>query len=255
MKIFLVIATVFMVLLTPEMSAQTLGTLLQQVRTANAQTGLPSDVTLMGTLTDQTGKVQSLQVQIKGKDKIRYDIGSGKDRRVTIFNANDGWTIVGKKIEALPPHASVRRPSLIPVLDLLTELANPKLLATDQGLKVIGPQTVRQLTLLLPDQRVKERALGRKLDETVEFYFDPTTLLVLRTVSVQRTHEDMDAMVSSILDFSNYQRINNVAIPFRIVNTTGSTAIGARQSTLVLTNAVLNTNIADSVFTPAGGVQ
>jgi hypothetical protein len=236
-------------------SAQTLGTLLQQVRTSNAQTGLPTDVTLIGTLTDQDGKVQSIQIQIKGKDKIRYDIGTGKDRRVTIFNANEGWTIVGKHLQALPPHASVRRPSLIPVLDLLTELENPKLLAADQGLKVVGTQTMRQVTLLLPDQRGKERALGRKLDETVEFYFDPTTMLILRTVSVQRTHEDMDAMVSSILDFSNYQRIGNVAIPFRIVNTTGSAAVGARQSTLILTNAVLNTNIQDIVFTPAGGLQ
>lgn len=232
------------------LSSQTSVGLLQQFRMANAKNGLPLDITLVGTLKDQTGGIQPIEVQIKGKDKMRFVIGSGNDRRITIYSRNEGWVAAGKNIQALQEHASVRRPTLIPVLDLLAEIDNPKLLATDQGFKSLGSQTVRHVSLSLPDP-ARQRSLGRRLDENLDVYFDPATMLVVRTVRLRRSEENMDYQVSSIMEFSDYRIVSNVAIPFRIINTIGS----SHQSTLLITSAVINTNIQDRVFTPAGGLQ
>ncbi len=236
-------------LASPALSGQSATGLLQQFRTANARLGLPKDVTLTGTVRDHTGKTQSVEILIKGKDKMRFTAGAGKEQRITIYNRNEGWIVVDKKIQALQEHSSVRRPTIIPALDLLVEMDSPKLIANDQGFKSIGPQSVRHVMLSLPDPASK-RSFGRKLDENLDVYFDPATMLVVRTQRLRRAEENMDYQVPSIMEFSDYRMVENVAVPFRIVNT-----IGNSQSTLTLISVVFNRNLQNSVFTPAGGVQ
>jgi len=225
---------------------------LQQVHSTNLQGGaLPTDVTLTGVMTDETGKTEPYMVRIKGTNKIRYDIGFGDSQRVTVYNANQGWTLVNKKLKALQESTSVRRPTLIPALDLLNEYANPRLVTTDGGTGAIGPQIVRHLSLFLPDA-AKSRPFGRKLDESEDVYFDPATNLVVRTQHFNRVEENMDVQVPSTLDFSDYRLIGNVAIPFHIVNTTGSATLGGtHQKTVVFNQAQINANIPDSVFSAA----
>ena len=236
-----------------ELAGQSARDIVLQLRDGSVQGALPTDVTLRGTVTDEFGTAKPLLVRIKGTDKIRFEIGTGPNRRVTVFNANEGWTQVGTKLQALPQHSSVRRPSLIPILDLVGEASNPRLQVVDRGMKSIGQRTVQQVSLSLPDLQTT-RSFGRKLDENLDVFIDPSTLLVVRTQRFLRSQENMDLPVPSVLEFSDYRRVGNLAVPFRIVNTTGTQQGGLHQKTFVITEAVLNTNVADSNFR-AGGTQ
>jgi len=244
------LTSIITVLAVPCFSQDT-ATLLQRVKTANVRGALPQDVTISGTLTDDSGNTQPIQMQIKGKDKIRTEIGTGKTRRITIFNGNQGWTQVGDQLQALPQHASVRRPSLIPMLDLLSEIDSPQLIAADRGLKAIGQQNARQISLTLPDPATV-RAFGRKLDENLEVFIDPVSMLVVRTERLNRSMENMDFLIPSVLEFSDYRVVGNLAVAFRIVNTTGTPDIGMHQKIMVISQVQLNTSIPDSAFLPGG---
>lgn len=214
----------------------------------------PVDVLLEGTLTHEKGS-QPIRILIKDRDKMRYEIGAEPDLVVTIFNSNRGWTIQGKRVRELPQHSSVRRPTLIPALDLISEVNNPALQTTNQGLKARGQQTAYHVSLVLPDT-AEQRFLGRKLDETLEVFIDPATSLVVRTERLRRTQENMDLQIPSALDFGDYRLVDKTLyVPFHIVNTSGNSVVGMHQSTLIIARASINTGMSDSLFEPAKDMQ
>jgi len=71
--------------------AQTPMTLLQQAQAAHVRGTMPADITITGTTTDERGVASPLTIAIKGKDKIRYEVGTGATKVITIFNSNQGW--------------------------------------------------------------------------------------------------------------------------------------------------------------------
>ena len=60
--------------------------------------------------------------RLKGKDKIRYELGTGPKTAISIYNG--GSASVGKPISA---HASVRRAMEIPFLDLEKVVLNQQI--------------------------------------------------------------------------------------------------------------------------------
>jgi hypothetical protein len=227
--------------------------LLEAVRAAAVRGPLPADLTIEGTVIDAKG-VKQIRILIKDRRKIRYELGAGPTLQITIFDNNQGWSIQGTRIQALQDHTSIRRPTIIPIFDLLAELENARLIGVDHGIKVRGSQAARHVTLTLPDS-VQPRPFGRRLDETVDFFFDPVTFQVVRTERVRRSEENMDLQIPSILEFSDYRLVGNLYVPFRVLNVTGNAIVGQHQSTLIVSSVNLNSNLPDSLFSPAEGGQ
>jgi len=136
----------------------------------------------------------------------------------------------------------------------LAELQNPNLVTVGRGLQTLGSQTVQHVSLALPDP-VARRVFGRKLDENLEVFLDPQTMLIVRTDRLGRSEQDIDMRIPSTLEFSDFRNVGNITIAFRIVNTTGTSEIGTHRSTVVVSSVQLNSSIPDSVFLPAGGSQ
>jgi len=62
---------------------------------------------------------------LKGKNKIRYELGLTPRQTLSIYSAGAGWTGSERNVKPVAPHAAVRRPMELPVLDVIDELGDP----------------------------------------------------------------------------------------------------------------------------------
>lgn len=212
---------------------------------------LPADVILTGKLTDPSGAVQPFRITIKGKDKVRYEIGAGSSLETTILSKGAGSRQAGGKLELLQPYSAIQRPALVPFLDLLAEADTPTLQVTDRGAASLGPVSTRRYTLKLPDPAPRQRMYGRPLDEEVDFYIDPVSGLVVRSERWLMAENSMDVRFRAITDFADYRSVQGAAIAFRIVTTVN---VPSRkqpfQTVYAVENAILNSGVPESTFSP-----
>ena len=227
-------------------------TVLRQSLAAHAGAqGLPADLTIQGQVTDTSG-TRALRMRVKGKDKLRYELGVTSRLTVSIFNAGAGWTGPETNLKPVFEHAAVlRRAVEVPFLDVTADVGDSRFRARDLGQKRIGTATVHHFALRLIDPiPVERRFLRRPLHQDMEIFIDASTNLIVRTQRMQAADNSMDFRVPVILDFSDYRQVGALAIPFRIVTTIGNQYSGIRQSTLVIQSVLVNQGIADSVFRP-----
>jgi hypothetical protein len=230
-------------------SAATAALVRQTLQAHRGAGNLPADLTIQGQVTDKSG-TRPLRIQIKGADKVRYELGSGTRTVVSIFNGRSGWTGSPTTLKALPEHAATHRAAQIPFLDVITEIGNARFKAFDRGLERVGQSTLRHIAIRVNDPKPQQRFLNRALNEEVEIFIDPGTNLIIRSQRMLAADNSMDFRVPSILDFSDYRVVNGLVIPFRIANTVGTVHSGMYPSTWVIQSVAVNQGIADSVFEP-----
>jgi hypothetical protein len=223
--------------------------MLRQILRSHGAVTLPSDFVLQGQITDRSGR-RSLRMQVKGKNQIRYEQTQGTRTTVSIFNAGRAWSGPTGSLKPLWEHASVRRPMELPFLDIVNEVGDRRLKIRYVGTEVLGTRTVLHFALRYLDLTPQKRFLNRALDEEADFFADASTGLIVRSQRMQAANDSMDFRVPSVLDFSDYRPVNGLMIPFRIVNTVGTSSSGIYQSTVVVQSVLLNQGIADSVFLP-----
>lgn len=246
--ICVVIATL---IVTLPASGQNSVALLQQALKANLDGGsFPQDVTILADQTDDRGATQPVRIQVKGKDRIRYEIGAGRSLRTTIFAAGAGWSIVNAKSQQLETHSALRRPTFLPFLDLIADVDRPRMEIAYQGFAPLGGVSAHKFTLTIRDSNPRQRMFGMALDESVQFFMDTTTLLILRSVRMRAAENDMNFRQPSVLEFSDYRKVGRFSVPFRIVNTIGTAALGLHQTTLVVRSVLFDQGLQDSLFLP-----
>src|SRR2546425_13351073 len=82
---------------------------VQQTLLAHVDTsGLPGDLTAQGQLSDPSG-TRPLRIFIKGKDRIRYEVGSGGGTTTTIYSGGAAWTGTSTAMKSLPDHVALHR--------------------------------------------------------------------------------------------------------------------------------------------------
>jgi len=231
--------------LTPDATAKILKAVLQ----AHYGPGsAPTDVTGVGRLTQGSQPAQTFRFFIKGTQQMRYEFGDGTSPSISIFKSGQGSRGLQSQMRAIEDHASEAHASLLPFLDLLSEAGNPALEASYEGLKSLAGAPVYHFALSLRDKSASIRLLRRPLDEQADFYVDARTLLVVRSVHYRYAENNLELRVPSVLDFSDYRSVNGVHVPFRIVNTVGSSYLGLTQSVLVLQSVAFNQGIPESLF-------
>jgi hypothetical protein len=209
---------------------------------------LPTDLILTGQVTDAVS-TQPFRITTKGKDQVRYEIGTTPTLVTTTQTKGSGWTETGKKVTLLQPYAAVRRPALVPFLDLLAEADNQRLQVTDRGTFSIGNVLTRRFTLKLPDLTPDVRLFRRPLDEETDVYVDPASSLVVRAESWIAADNNPDAKARNVWEFADYQTVAGFTIPFQIRNTVLIPGQPARPRVYVVTTAIVNSGVPDSTFT------
>jgi hypothetical protein len=211
---------------------------------------LPADLILTGQVTDPTGGVLPFKITIKGKDNVRYEVGTGSALVTTILSKGAGSRQAGGKlVELLQPYSAMQRPALVPFFDLLAEADTPTLQVTDRGAVSLGSLGARRYTMKLPDPAPRTRLYARPLDEEVDLYIDPSSSLVMRSERWLMAENSMDVRFRASTDFADYRNVQGLAIPFQIVT---SVLVPSRKqpfrSTYVVAGAILNSGVPDSIF-------
>src|SRR5262245_66400331 len=75
--------------------------MVQQILASHiGPSGLPSDFVIQGQVTDASA-TKSLRIQVKGKDKIRYEQTQSGRTAISMFNAGTGWSGVATDLKPL----------------------------------------------------------------------------------------------------------------------------------------------------------
>jgi hypothetical protein len=230
-------------------NVQSTQSVLQQTLLAHVPRTAVLDITAVGTITNASGFTEAVTVSAKGTSAIRMDFPV--EKRSVFYSGQQGWTInsAGKTVR-IEPHAALRRPTLFPFLDLITEVANPQLQIVDGGTQTLNGHNVRRLILSLPDPTPNIRLFKIPLDEALDVYIDNQSYLVTRSIRYRTTDGNVNLKIPSVLDFSDYRSVSGAQIPFKIVNTIGTTHTGISTSTLVFQSVTINSGLTDSLFAP-----
>jgi hypothetical protein len=249
----LIVSTLFVACVATGVAAQVPQSAVQAIlaRLAPGKT-LPNDLIITGQLTDPSGVVQPFRITTKGKDQVLYETGTGPSHVSTTTSKGNGWTVVGNKFTLLKTYTAMQRLKILPFLDLLAEADAPSLQVTDKGPFLIGTIPTRLYTLRLPDPTPNVRLIGRPFDEQTDFYVDPASSLVVRSVRLFMAENSMDIRTQVITDFSDYRNVQGFAIPFRIVETSNFAARKPVQALYVIQNVTVNSSVPDSTFAAPG---
>ena len=240
-----VIVSAALLLMLPALSAaQGLETILHEAFDLGLGTksGLPLDLALSGQFTDGAGKAQPMKILIKGRN-MRYDTGDETNKTTTIFRDGEVWSVTEDGARKLGAETMVRRPTIIPILDLVQEVRTPGVEISAAQTMKLGEMLVQRVEITLPGTRPEDH-------EKLSVYVETTTKLIVRTERFRRAVDNPRLQIPSVLDFADYRAAGGLMIPFKIVNTMGSERTGLSQSVLTLDSVTIDEGIADSMFDP-----
>ncbi len=214
-----------------------------------------SDVTLTGSATWIAGsdtETGPATLQAKGTGESRVDLNLSGSTRTEIRN---------DIAAAFPQGASIQNGSgqiswamhncwtsaswFFPTLSLLSGTSDPSLVFSYIGQESRGGASVQHLRLYryLTGWRPDFAALTQRVSIT-DFYLDATTLLPIAVTFSTHPDDDADTDVSLEIDFSNYQSVNAVQVPFHIQKLIS----GGLALDVVVTNVSLNSGLSDNLF-------
>lgn len=126
-----------------------------------------------------------------------------------------------------------------PIFKVNNALSDQTTTVIDLGLVKLGNVQARQI-------QIQQNSAGTLSKNTqTNYFFDPTSFLILRTQDA--AHPDDDAVnggTKHILDFNNYQNVNGLLAAFGI-----SQSLGGQQTWSVqLSSLAFNTGLSDSDF-------
>jgi len=231
--------------------SQTAETIVRQTLEAHGR-ALVTDIMAIGSTTTSLGVTEPVTLYAKGLDAIRIETGSATSSKVFVIKGRQGSAGAEGNDKALNPDGQRYRPVEFPFLDLLAEVDHPNVVLTYLGRTTLGGRPVHHVAVHLTDPKAAERFLRRAHEERVEYFIDVEHLLVLRSVRLRQSEQSMDLRLPLTADYGDYRRVQNVAVPFRVVQTLGG---GTRtfQVTTEYSTVSINPNTSDSMFVPRIG--
>jgi hypothetical protein len=202
-----------------------------------------ADFTLSGNVTRTAGsdvQTGSATLYGKGQNESRLDLGLSGGERTEIRN----YTGASPQGQWLGPDGTVT-PFVqfncltdaiwfFPALSSLASASDPH-----QTLSYVGLETQNGSSV----QHLRSLWFGQQISQT-DLYLDATTLLPV-SISIN-VHPDDDSSINIPVQvqFSNYQRVNSVLVPYHVQQFLN----GGLLLDITVTNAVLNSGLSDNLF-------
>jgi hypothetical protein len=213
-----------------------------------------SDVTLTGNATwiagsdNETGPAT---LYAKGAAESRSDLNLTAGMRTDIRNDTAGFpqgasSVSGGALQAWALHNCwINASWFFPALSFLSTTSDPTLVFSYIGLETRGNGNVQHIQVYryLSGQKANTISLTQQVS-TMDVYLDANSLLPVAYVF--NTHPDDDATTNIAVeaDFSNYQSVGGVQVPFHIQKLIqGSLAVD-----ITVTGATVNSGLPDSLF-------
>jgi len=219
-----------------------------------------ADVTLTGTATRIAGSdvgTGTFTLKALGTLDSRMDLSLSSGTRSEIRNASSGtpqgsWLAPNGSVSNMAMHNCFTDAAwFFPALTVLSQTSNPNLSITYIGLEAKNGVSVQHLRFasvgaVQPTARAGLRGPVASLAtlSSTDVYLDSSSLLPVALAF--STHPDNDVLtnIPVEVDFSNYQAVNGVQIPFHIQKFLN----GSLFLDLTIQAATLNSGLTDSVF-------
>ena len=211
-----------------------------------------NDITLTGTAIRTAGSdIESGSITLKalGNQASRFDLALASGTRSEIRNASGGvpqgsWIAPDGVSHAMANHNMYTDAAwFAPQLTVLSQLSNPNLTLSYIGQETRAGVPVQHLHFAFQPAVADPTGLIQGLS-TEEVYLDASTFLPVAFSF--NTHPDNDAgtNIPVEIDFSNYQQVNGVQIPFHVQKFLNGTLF----LDVTIQSAVLNSGIPTSDF-------
>jgi len=213
-----------------------------------------SDVTLNATATRTAGsdvEAGTMTLKALGAGESRFDLNSASGTRSEVRNLSNGaggfWIGLDGVTHPVASHNCLTDASwFFPPLSILSELSSPGLIITYVGEETRAGTTVHHLHFIF-QSAVPSTSLTAPLVQQLsaeDYYLDAASLLPVALTF--NTHPDNNALASIPIevDFSNYQVVDGIKIPFRIQEFFNGTLF----LDITIQSAVLNSGLTDATF-------
>jgi hypothetical protein len=223
-----------------------------QAMAALSPTTQVSDITLTGTATRTVGsEVESGSITLKalGNPDSRLDLVETSGTRSEIRNNSTSvpqgsWITPDGVSHAMAYHNMLTDAAwFVPQLTVLSQLSNPNLIVSYVGAETRAGAAVQHLHFAVQSATVDPTGLLQGLGAE-DVYLDASTYLPVALTFNAHPDNDAGTNISVEIDFSNYQQVNGVQIPFHVQKFLN----GPLFLDVTVQSAVVNSGIPPSVF-------
>jgi hypothetical protein len=212
-----------------------------------------NDVTLTGTVVRTAGSdvgTGSITLKALGTSQARLDLNLSDGQRSEIRNLPNGipqgyWVAPNSTVHSAANHNNMTDAAwFFPALTVLSQASNSNYLFTFVGQETRNGTTVQHIRAAQNfSSTVDPSGLAIRLS-TEEIYLDANSLLPVALTF--NTHPDNDALsnIPVEVDFSSYQVVSGVKIPFRVQQYLNGTLF----LDLTVQSAALNTGLTSAAF-------
>jgi hypothetical protein len=220
--------------------------------TALAGAAQISDVTLTGAATRVAGSDTgsgTFTLKALGISESRMDLNLSDGLRSEIRTSASGgpqgsWAGPNGSFNSMAVHNCLTDPAwFMPALSVLSQLSNPSLIAVYVGQETKDGVAVQHVHFALQSASPDPTGLIQSLSAE-EVYLNASTFLPVALVFNSHPDNNANANIVVEIDFSNYQAVNGVQVPFRIQKLLN----GNLFLDLTIQNVTLNSGLADSAF-------
>ena len=237
----------------PNASSPQAVTLASQAQLALTGSVQVNDVTLTGTGTRTAGSdvesgTVSLKALVGGESRLDLTVAGGTRSEIRNLDSNGAsqgfWIGLDGIAHAMANHNCVTDAAwFFPALSVLSQLSNPNLLVTYVGNETRGGVNVQHLHFVI--QSPAPSALFQQLSAE-DLYLSASSNLPVAITFNAHPDNDASANLPVEIDFSNYQAVNGVQVPFRIQKLLNGSVL----FDLTVQSATLNSGLTAAAFSP-----
>jgi hypothetical protein len=164
------------------------------------------------------GSSLNAELLISGMDKFRLNVSSPNGTQSTIIRGHHG---VSKAADG-SVHGMLSSTALLGLVQFhflrRASFANSPLALLDRGVIEIDGAQLHRISIVVPPIRgVADTPISKRVAlQTIDFYFDPKTYLLIKTVSVVRLQGQGTQNFLRVITYSDYRQADNTLIPFRM---------------------------------------
>jgi len=227
-----------------------------------------TDMTLQGNATWRVGpkkETGSVTLMARGVRQSRVDLNMSSFQRSDIVDNSTGvpqgtWILNGGETKHYTPHNSLADPVWFyaGLSSLAAGISEPSVILSYVGSETRGNRSVQHLRAYMASKK-RGKGFIQSLPRTYAYLATPSSMQRLSTedfyldsgsflpVAITfNTHPDNDPStdIRIEIDFSNYQAVNGVRLPFHIQRLVQ----GGLTLDVQVTNAVVNSGLSDALF-------
>lgn len=234
----------------PQRDPSAIAFLSQAVTAAGGSSAIGpiQDFTAQGTIThnwDDNPEQGQLTVKSRGLSQFRIDSVVAEGTWSWVINGNSGQlAFPNGTLTPIPYHNTINVGNLtLPICEVNAALSDLTTSVIDMGTVQFGSGQAREIRI---QQTFGSAPTGWRSKLTRrDYFFDPSSFSLLEVQDIEHPQNDgVNGPLKHVLDFSNYQTVNAVAVPFSVTETVA----GQQTWTLQLSSIAFNTGLSDSDF-------